>query len=84
MSPRIPLLMTALLLAACGSKISQKHYEQLTSGMARAEVETLLGKPATCNNVLTMTHCEWRDDPAVITATFLGDKLVAFTGEGLR
>ena len=46
----IALLSFCVLLAAC-SKVNQENYAKLSAGMAKAEVETLLGKPTDCSRI---------------------------------
>ena len=44
------LLVVVLCLSAC-SKINQANYAKLQAGMAKAEVEALLGAPTECAGV---------------------------------
>jgi hypothetical protein len=39
-------LAAALLLAACGSKISAENFERIRNGMTQKEVVAILGEPA--------------------------------------
>lgn len=44
----LALLSLCVFLTAC-NKINQENYSQLKSGMAKAEVEKLLGAPTDCS-----------------------------------
>lgn len=72
-----------LLLAAC-NKINAENFAKLKSGMLRSEVDTLLGAPTECKGALGVTSCTWGDDKSYISIQFAGDKVVLFSGEGLR
>lgn len=80
-----PLLIAGLclLLAAC-NKINAENFAKLKSGMLRSEVDTLLGPPSECKGALGVTSCTWGDEKSYISIQFAGDKVVLFSGEGLR
>ncbi|WP_223415486.1 MULTISPECIES: outer membrane protein assembly factor BamE [unclassified Pseudomonas] len=79
----IALLSFCVLLAACG-KINQENYSKLSTGMAKAEVETLLGKPTDCAGALGMSSCTWGDKNSFISVQYAGDKVLMFSGQGLK
>ena len=79
----IALLSFCVLLAACG-KINQENYSKLSTGMPKAEVETLLGKPTDCAGALGMSSCTWGDKNSFISVQFAGDKVLMFSGQGLK
>ena len=79
----IALLSFCLLLVAC-SKVTQENYSKLKAGMNKAEVEELLGKPTECAGALGMTSCSWSDDKSVISVQFAGEKVLMFSGQGLK
>ncbi len=83
MSRHLLLIGCALLLAAC-NKITQENFAQLEAGMPRAQVEQLLGKPSECAGALGMTSCTWGDDKRFISVQFAGDKVLMFSGKGLK
>jgi hypothetical protein len=72
----IALLTFCVLLAAC-SKVNQENYSKLSAGMAKAEVETLLG-------ALGMSSCTWGDKNSFISVQYAGDKVLMFSGQGLK
>ncbi|MCO8310499.1 outer membrane protein assembly factor BamE [Pseudomonas mandelii] len=79
----IALLSFCVLLAACG-KINQENYSKLSTGMPKAEVETLLGKPTDCSGALGMSSCTWGDQKSFISVQYAGDKVLMFSGQGLK
>lgn len=84
MSPRrFALVAACVLLAAC-SKVNQENYAKLKAGMAKSEVESLLGGPAECAGAIGMTSCTWGDDKTSISVQFAGDKVMMFSGQGLK
>lgn len=81
---RYPALITlALLLGAC-SPITQDNFAKLKAGMPRTEVEQLLGKPEECAGALGMSSCTWGDKNRFISIQFAGDKVMMFSGKGLK
>jgi hypothetical protein len=79
----IALLSFCVLLAAC-SKINQENYSKLSSGMTKADVETLLGKPADCSGARGMYSSPWGDNTRFISEHSAGHKLLMITGQGLK
>jgi hypothetical protein len=80
---QLSLLCAVLLLSAC-SKVSQENYAKLNAGMAKAEVETLLGAPTECSGALGISSCTWGDAKSSISVQFAGDKVLLFSGQGLK
>ncbi|WP_445938640.1 outer membrane protein assembly factor BamE domain-containing protein [Pseudomonas sp.] len=79
----VALLAGCLLLAAC-NKVNQDNYAQLKPGMAKDEVESLLGKPGECAGALGMSCCTWGDEQRFISVQYAGDKVMMFSGKGLK
>jgi hypothetical protein len=79
----IALLSFCVLLAAC-SKINQENYSKLSAGMPKAEVEALLGKATDCSGALGMSSCTWGDKNSFISVQYAGDKVLMFSGQGLK
>lgn len=77
------LLSCVLLLSAC-SKVSEANYAKLTSGMSRAEVQSLLGAPTECAGALGISSCTWSNDTSSISVQFAADKVLLFSGQGLK
>lgn len=84
MSPRrFALLATLFVLAAC-SPVTQENFARLEAGMPRAEVERLLGQPSECAGALGVSSCLWGDQERFISVQFAGDRVLMFSGKGLR
>ncbi|HUE91917.1 outer membrane protein assembly factor BamE domain-containing protein [Pseudomonas sp.] len=79
----VALLAGCLLLAACG-KVNQDNYAQLKPGMSKAEVESLLGSPSECAGALGMSSCTWGDEQRFISVQYAGEKVMMFSGKGLK
>jgi len=79
----VALLAGCLLLAAC-NKINQDNYTQLKAGMSKDEVQNLLGKPTECAGALGMSSCTWGDEQRFISVQYAGDKVMMFSGKGLK
>lgn len=71
------------LLAAC-SKITQDNYDKLQTGMTYEQVQGVLGQPSSCSDVLGVKNCTWGDAKRHIDVSFLGDKALAFSADGLH
>ena len=79
----LAILAACVLLAAC-SKINQDNYSKLKAGMPKAEVESLLGSPTECSGAIGLTSCIWGDEKTFISVQFAGDKVMMFSGQGLK
>lgn len=83
MRMRLLLLGTvaALLLAACGSKVSAENFERIQTGMSQKEVAAILGEPTETSAVsvagLSGGMATWRDGNTEISVQFLNDKVQA-------
>lgn len=84
MSPRVLLLLGAVLCLSACSKINQENYAKLQVGMPRAEVEALLGAPAECSGALGLGSCNWGDEKTFISVQYAGDKALLFSAQGLK
>ncbi len=75
------LLATALILAACGSKVSTENFERIQNGMAQKEVVAILGEPTETSAItvggLSGGMATWRDGNTAISVQFLNDKVQA-------
>lgn len=80
---RCLLLLGALALAGC-DKVNQDNFARLEAGMKRGEVEQLLGKPTECSGALAFTSCTWGDQERFISVQYAADKVMMFSGRGLR
>ena len=71
----------ALLLAACGSKISAENFERIQTGMSQKEVAAIRGEPTETSAVsiggLSGGMATWREGNTAISVQFLNDKVQA-------
>ena len=77
-------LLTALVLTAGCSKITQGNYNKLKMGMEYSEVTALLGSPDNCTESMGTKSCIWGNDAKNIKVNFVGDKTIIFSGTGLK
>lgn len=77
----IGIAILTLVLAACGSRLSQENFDKIREGMSQKEVRDVLGDPAKAegSSFLGISGGEavWKDDKTVITVHFLNDKVVS-------
>lgn len=79
----LALLSVCVVLAAC-NKINQENYSKIKAGMAKAEVEQIIGEPTECSGAVGLTSCTWGDQKAFISIQFAGDKVMMYQGQGLK
>lgn len=84
MKPVVNLALSAMLsvlLVACGSKLNQENFEQITNGMTREEVVKLLGEPQENSGASALGisggQAKWSDGKTEVTVQFLNDKVVS-------
>jgi hypothetical protein len=84
MAIRPLILFSSLLLLSACNKVTEENYTKLSAGMAKTEVQALLGAPSECSGALGMSSCTWGDDKASVSVQFAADKVVLFSGHGLK
>ncbi|MBD1551865.1 outer membrane protein assembly factor BamE domain-containing protein [Pseudomonas typographi] len=72
-----------LALAGC-NKLTMENYSKIKTGMGRAQVEQLLGKPVQCSGALAMASCTWGDEQRFVSVQFAADKVALYTEQGLQ
>lgn len=77
------LLAGLLILTGC-NPITQENFAKLEAGMSRQQVEELLGKPGECAGALGMSSCTWGAKHRFISIQYAGDKVLMFSGQGLK
>ncbi|MDQ2919695.1 MAG: outer membrane protein assembly factor BamE [Verrucomicrobiota bacterium] len=82
-----PLIFCALLFlfSSCnrttlsGSKLTAANYDQISMGMSKAQVETILGKPTTAETkdmlIFKKTTYRWEDGARFALVTFKNDEV---------
>jgi outer membrane protein assembly factor BamE (lipoprotein component of BamABCDE complex) len=77
----VALLLCALCLAACGSRINQANFEKIQTGMTMAQVTAILGEPTESSSVdvavFSGTASTWKAGDVTITVQFVNGKVVA-------
>ncbi len=52
--------------------------------MTYDEVVQILGKPEGCSETLGISNCEWKDNDAMISITFISNQVTIAVAEGLK
>jgi hypothetical protein len=73
----------AVLLSGCG-KLTPENYAKLKAGLTYAEVKSILGEPARCDDLVGFKSCRWGDDSRNTTVRFAGDQVVLYSAENVR
>lgn len=79
------LIITTLVLLLSGcSNVTKENYDKIKSGMTYDEVVEILGKPEGCSETLGISNCEWKEDEAKISITFLSNQVTIAVANGLK
>ena len=74
-------LILLVLLAGCGSKITQENFDKIQAGMSREEVKGILGEPTESSGVsvgaISGDTWSWKKNGTVITIQFVSGKVLA-------
>ena len=77
----VSALAIALLLVACGSRISQDNFNRIADGMAYADVVKILGQPKSSESRgalgITAGTAKWNDGAHQISIVFVNDKVTS-------
>lgn len=77
----VSALAIALLLLACGSRISQDNFNRIADGMAYADVVKILGQPKSSESRgalgITAGTAKWNDGAHQISIVFVNDKVAS-------
>jgi outer membrane protein assembly factor BamE (lipoprotein component of BamABCDE complex) len=77
----LALLLCALCVVACGSRINPANFEKIQTGMTMAQVTAILGEPTESSSVdvavFSGTVSTWKADDVTITVQFVNGKVVA-------
>lgn len=75
------LVLCAISLAACGSRINPANFEKIQTGMTMAQVTAILGEPTESSSVdvavFSGTVSKWKAGDVTITVQFVNGKVVA-------
>ncbi|KUR39414.1 hypothetical protein PSTA9_04909 [Pseudomonas syringae pv. tomato] len=67
-----------------GSNTRAPTHYMILSTPSKAQVESLLGSPTECSGALGMSSCTWGDQNTFISVQYAADKVVLFSGQGLK
>jgi hypothetical protein len=74
-------LALAVLLVACGSRVSQENYNKISNGMPYEEVVKILGQPQSSEGRgllgVTASTSEWKDGKHEIMIVFVNEKVTS-------
>jgi hypothetical protein len=77
------LVLLVAALAGC-NKLTVDNYGKLKVGMTYDEVQSILGKPARCDEAVAVRACSWGDAQRRINVNFLGGKVMLFSAENIK
>ena len=83
-SPIAALIVSGLLLSACGSPLSLANYNKLKSGQSYEEVSKIIGDPARCDEKLGVRSCVWGDEQRGISVNFVGGQVLLLSATNLK
>jgi outer membrane protein assembly factor BamE (lipoprotein component of BamABCDE complex) len=64
--------------------VTADNYAKIKSGMEYREVISILGNPASCDDVIGFKSCKWGDEKSHIIVRFAGDAVIMSSAENLR
>jgi len=77
----VAVVLVALTLAGCGSRINQDNFDKVQTGMTMAQVKVILGNPTESSSVdvavFSGTVSKWQAGDLIITIQFVNGKVVA-------
>lgn len=77
---RVGLLLVALVVTACGTRVTTENYRQIEQGMTRGQVIDLLGKPDNLSSMtmgkLSGAAAQWQGNGNTITVVFANEKVM--------
>ena len=82
-TPLLALAGLALCLSAC-SKLTADNYTKIKTGMSSQEVQTLIGRPDRCDDLVGLKTCVWGDDKRNISINFVADRVVLSSAHNIR
>ena len=78
------MALIALVLIACGSKISLDNYNKLKAGQTYEEVKQILGEPARCDEVIRIRTCQWGEEQRGISVNFVAGQVILLSAKNLK
>ena len=75
------LVLVALLFSCTGERLTQANVDQVTEGMSKKQVESILGPPTSVESkdfmLLKRTTYLYKQDNGTVTVLFKDDKVAA-------
>ncbi|EWH11555.1 hypothetical protein DS2_03565 [Catenovulum agarivorans DS-2] len=81
---RLGLIVALLFICSGCSKVTADNYNKIKVGMALEEVETIIGAPDECSEVIGTKQCMWGDNKRNIKITFVADVATLTLQNGLK
>lgn len=78
------ICFSSIWLLACSKQMSLESYNKLQLGQTVDEVNTLVGPPARCDEVLGVRSCVWGDEQHGINVSFVAGKVILMSAKGLK
>jgi outer membrane protein assembly factor BamE (lipoprotein component of BamABCDE complex) len=79
--PFVWLVLSALLFSCTGERLTQANVDQVTEGMSKKQVESILGPPTSLETkdfmLLKRTTYLYKQDNGTVTVLFKDDKVAA-------
>ena len=77
---RLLLFLSLLIFASCsGKRITKANFDQVTEGMSKKQVESILGPPTSLSTedlvIMKRTTYVYRQDKDTVTIVFKDDKV---------
>jgi outer membrane protein assembly factor BamE (lipoprotein component of BamABCDE complex) len=73
------MLMLVLMLDSCGKRITKANVDQVTEGMSKKQVESILGQPTSSKvedpTIVRQTTYVYRQGKDTVTIVFKDDKV---------
>jgi outer membrane protein assembly factor BamE (lipoprotein component of BamABCDE complex) len=74
-------MLSAFLIACTGQRLTQANVDQVSEGMSKKQVESILGPPTAVDSkdfmLLKRTTYTYRQTNGIVTILFQNDKVVA-------
>jgi len=80
----ITVAVLAVLLVACGQKVSLDRFNRLRVGQTYDEVREIVGAPASCDEILGLRNCAWGNQERSIRVSFLAGRVVMLSAHNLQ
>ncbi len=78
----VAMVIGTLLFTGC-TKLTQANFEKLERWMDYSEVTTILGEANECEDTFMFKSCTWGSPEKSISVTFLMDKAIVLSANGL-